>query len=172
MPIAAGQKIRASEINDISPVFAYVITDISVTSSTTLVTATGLACAVEANSLYAMDGAIFYTAGATGDIKVAITVPSGTTGHWGLHGVVTSSTANGGTEGDLNGLRQTAFGTGTTITAAGSANFSGRMMALPRGYIDTAGTAGNVQFMVAQNTSDATATVVTGGSWLRLWKLA
>lgn len=170
MTFAAGAKVRAAELNDASPLISYLAAGHSVTSSTTLVQS-AVAVTLEANAKYALDGYLAYEAGATGDFKTALTVPSGATGHWGLHGVATGSTASGGTEGDLIALRLDAFGTANPLTAAGSTSFSGRMVALLRGYIATAGSGGAVTLYFAQNTSNATATTLSSGTWIRLWKI-
>jgi hypothetical protein len=170
MTFAAGSKLRAAELNDVSPLLGILASSASVTSSTTLVQS-ALAVTIEASSEYALDGYIAYDAGATGDFKMALTVPTGATGHWGLHAVATGSSANGGTDGDMTALRLDAFGTSNVLTAAGSTSFSGRMVALIRGYISTSTSVGAVTVHFAQNTSNATATTLASGSWLRLWKI-
>jgi hypothetical protein len=170
MTFAAGSKVRAAELNDASPLLSFLVSAHSVTSSTTLVQS-ALAVTLEANAEYALDGYLAYVAGATGDFKMALTVPSGATGHWGLQAVATGSSTNGGTEGDMIALRLDAFGTSNVLTANGSSSFSGRMMALLRGYISTAGSGGPVTVHFAQNTSNATATTLDDGTWIRLWKI-
>lgn len=164
----AGAKIRASELNRALPLYGSATADTSKTSNTTLGDATGLAVALEADSIYIWDAYIAYDAGATGDLKLAWSVPSGTTGHWCMWGL---STATTGSIGDMVAIRATSYGA-TTLTLGGSASFSGFLAARGAGYIDTAGTAGNFQLQFAQNTSNGTSTILKGGSWVRVVKQA
>ena len=127
--LTAGAKVRASVINGALPLYGRVTSDTTVTSSTTLVAATGFAIALEASSIYVADGYMAYTAGATGDLKVAWTGPTGITGHWCLYGLSTAST---GSIGDIDARRQTAYGTGTTQAIGGSDAFSSALACLPR----------------------------------------
>jgi hypothetical protein len=168
MVYAGGQKLKASDLNRAVPIVAYARVDTTRTSSTTLTDATDMAIALEADALYALEGYLAYNAGATGDLKCAFTVPTGTTGHWGLYPIATAST---GSVGDLDARRQTSFGAATTQAAGGSDSFGSEMMCPVLGYIDTAGTAGNLQLQVAQNTSSGTSTVLKAGSWLMVWRL-
>jgi hypothetical protein len=169
MTFVAGQKTRASELNEVVAVMGYVTSDQTKTSSTALADVTGLSVALEANRLYALDGYIAYNAGATGDLKMAITVPSGTTGHWALYPIAVAST---GSIGDLDARRQDAFGDANTQSAGGSdAAFGSTLLCLPRAYLDTSGTAGTLQFRYAQNTSNGTSTIIKTGSWIRLTRL-
>lgn len=167
MTFAAGQKLSASELNDLLFLFGVATVDTTKTSSTALGDATGLSVALEASSTYIIDGYLAYTAGATGDLKVALSAPSGATGSWGLYGLVTSSTAS---VGDISAVRVDAFGDANTATAGGSDSFSGALLCVPRGYITTTD-AGTLQLRFAQNTSSGTSTVIEAGSWLRLLKV-
>lgn len=156
MTFLAGQKVRASEVNDLIPIVVRLTADRTVTSSTTLTAATGLAAAVDADTRYALTGYLAYTAGATGDLKVAVAAPVGAAGHWTLYAQDTAATS---------------FGTGTTQTGAGSDADGGAMACLPRGFVSTSDSAGTLQVYFAQNSSSATSTVLKAGSWLRLIKL-
>lgn len=160
-----GQKLRASELNSALPLFGLVTVASSKTSNTTMGDITGMSVTVSANTLYAMDGYIAYVSNATADLKIAITVPASTTGHWALNSVVTGST---GGQGDLNAIRLDAFGDASTITAGGSDAGSSTVACAPCGYIAVAATAGTLQFRFAQNTSNGTATQIIAGSWVRL----
>ncbi|MES2209433.1 MAG: hypothetical protein V4515_04520 [Chloroflexota bacterium] len=168
MAIQGGQRILASELNLALPILARATADVTRTSSTTLTDATGLAIALEADALYALEGYLAYNAGETGDLKVAFTVPAGATGHWGLYPIATAST---GSIGDLDARRQAAFGAATTQAAGGSAAFSSELMCPVFGYIDTAATAGTLQLQFAQNTSSGTGTTLKAGSWLMAFRL-
>lgn len=169
MVFVAGQKVRASDLNSGLPVFARVASDVTVISSTTLVDITGLVVALDADALYAWDAYLAYSTNATADIKIAWTVPSGTTGSWSAFGLHTTAA---GTVGDVVGFRADAYGDANTIGLGGSDTLSGTTVARPCGFIDTAGTAGNFQGRFAQNTSNANNTTLEAGSWLRAQRIA
>ncbi len=165
---AGGGKIRASDLNKQIPILTRATADTTRTSTTTLANATGMAIALEADAIYALEGYLAYNAGETGDLKVAFTVPAGTGGHWGIYPIATGST---GSVGDLDARRSTSFGAGTTQAAGGSASFGSELMCPVLGYIETDSTAGDIQLQVAQNTSSGTSTVLKAGSWLMVWRL-
>lgn len=165
-PILAGQKLRASDLNDALPLFAYATVATSRTSSTTLLDADGLALALAASSTYIVDGYLAYTAPDGGDFKAAWTIPSGATGHWTLFGLGTATT---GSIGDISAYRRTSFT--TAISLGGSDSFSSLLVALPRAYIVTTN-AGTLQMQFAQDSSSGTATTVDIGSWLRAQKVS
>jgi hypothetical protein len=162
--------VHAAELNDLQLVIVRLASDQSSVNSNSLVLVPGLAVSVEANSAYAFDGYIGYNAGATGDFKINLTVSSGATGDWGLAGLATGATANGGTEGDVRMELRDGFG-GTSLAVSGYSNNGGRMFALPRSYVATGNSVGSVGVMFGQNTSNATPSVIKAGSWIRLWKI-
>jgi len=162
----AGQKVRASQINQHVLLFGMASADLTSTSDTTLSNVTGMAIAVEADSVYVLDGWVGYTStSATPDLKAAFTVPASTTGFWTLFGMDTADTS----PGDINTAYAAALT--TTLTAGTDATFTQQSAAI-YGFVDTAGTAGTIQFQAAQNTSSGTAMVVKTGSWIRLQKVA
>ncbi len=165
----AGQRVQAADLAGALPVLGSVTADITVTSSTTLVNATGLAVPLAANAFYAIDCYLAYVAGGTGDIKVALSAPTSSTGHWALMPLVSSAT---GTSGSLDATRQAGFGDGVTQLGGGSDSFSGAMQCHPVAYVATAGVAGVLQVRFAQGASSATSTLVKTGSWLRATRLA
>lgn len=169
MAFTAGQKLRASELNNALNLVGYVPTDITATSNTTLADMTGFAVALEASTTYLVDGYLAYVAGNTGDIKLAFTVPTGTTGHWGVAGLDVTSLTSAGL---LTAVRRDAFGDANTL-ALGGTN-SGALPALAclvRAYVVIGGTAGTLQGRFAQNVSNATSSVAKAGSWLRAVKV-
>jgi hypothetical protein len=167
--LPAGARLLASEINAALPIYMRASSDTTKTSSTALGDATGMTLELEASSTYVMDGYLAYTAGATGDLKVAWTVPTGTTGHWCLYGLSTASTAS---VGDLDARRITAFGDANTQSIGGSDSLSGSLAALPRLYVVTSTTAGDITMRFAQNTSSGTSTIIRIGTWVRAVKVA
>lgn len=167
--ITAGAKLHASDLNNNLPRIARCTATVSATSDTTLDNVTGMVLSLEANAVYALDAYIAYTAGETGDLKVAWTVPSGTTGHWAVWGLGVGAT--GSTVGDANGARPDGFGDANFLSVGGANTDGGRVACHPRGYVVVAGTAGNLQLRFAQNTSNGTATTVVAGSWMRLTRI-
>lgn len=124
-----------------------------VTSSTTLVDATGLTFAIGANETWYYNIYFPLTCSVTGQSKFGITSPSGATGSNIL-------LANGSVFAAAFGSAITVTGTNTTL-----------MMCLS-GYVTSSSTAGNVQLQYAQATSDATATKIKASAFLQAWKIA
>lgn len=166
-PIRAGAKIRASELNAARPSVGFCDTDQSKAANTTLAAITGVACPLEADGIYAVDAYVAYNANATGDLKLALAGPAGSTGHWGIYAMAAAAT---GTAGDLNALRADV---GSTLVAGGSGTSpAGAHICIPRGIIEVGATAGDLVLQFAQNVSNATATVIKAGTWLRAWRIA
>lgn len=165
---AGQEQLTAAELNAAFPLTSFADADTSRTSSTTFLDADGLVVELEANSQYAIDGWISYVAGATGDLKVQLLVPTGAGGSWGMYALSTTSTGSVGTVQ----ANRAPVGAGNALTAGGSASFSGAMNALLRGYIATGDTPGELQLQFAQNTSNATATTIKEGSWIRAQKIS
>lgn len=166
MPLYAGQEVLASTVTEIMGRSAVKTSDTTVNASTTLVDATGLSLTLDADSTYILDSYIAYSSGATPDIKFAWTIPTGMTGHWALFGQTSSAT---GSVGSMDMRHATSFT--TALAAAGSGSFSSLMVVLPRAYLVT-DSAGTLQLQFAQNTSNASDTIVKTGSWIRCMKVA
>lgn len=167
MTFTAGQKLRASEINDLINAVDYVNTDLSVTSSTALASS-DIAVALEANTTYVLDGFIAYNAGATGDFKIALNGPTGATGSWAAMGLATSTTAS---VGSINGVRLDAFTDTQVLSLGGSDSLGSALYALLRGVITTGATSGSLVLRYAQNTSNGTASILKNQSWIRAGKV-
>jgi hypothetical protein len=136
----------------------------SVTSSTVLVNDTHLLLPLAANATYLLDGFIAYDgAFGAGEFKTDWTLPAGAALFWGLNG----PTVGGGALYDSNSRNS------GTVAAAGTYGTGGTRTSIsPRGYITTGGTAGTLRLQWAQNASNATATTVYAGSWVRLLRIA
>jgi hypothetical protein len=130
--------------------------DQSVTSSTTLINDTHLKFAVAANETYIFQVFIWaYSANTTPDLKLTITGPSGST--IAFSPSTYYATADGTT---ALGTVNTGGGSFNTFVDANERN------QLYFGSILNGGTAGDLQFQWAQNTSSATATTVKAGSYI------
>lgn len=173
MAFLAGQKVRASDLatETSSTLIGYASADITVVSSTTQVNATGVSIPVEANATYAWDSYLAYNANEAADIKFAWTVPTGATGHWSVLGLAHTEDITTG-RGIVSAFRTTNYGDSQAAAASGLDTEGGTMVAFARGYLVTAGTAGTFQLRFAQNASNATASVVKAGTWVRAVRLA
>jgi hypothetical protein len=119
--------------------------------------------ALEANATYVVDG-MLQLSGATngsGDFKMTLSGPAGATGFFSSGGTTTTSpTTFEGTAIPLGSSR--------TVGTNGTTDMAAHMVAT----ITTSATAGNLALTWAQSTSSATATILRGGSWLRLERVA
>lgn len=148
MTFVAGQKLRASELNQGVPTIIRATADTSVVSSVTLVNATGLVAAVEADAHYWWRLLLHFDSGTTPDCKLAWTVPTGADGRWGVTG---------------QSVAVTDYGDAATIFLDGA-----NSIATLEGWLDTSSTAGNLQLRCAQNTSSGTALNIRAGSMLSI----
>ncbi|MFD9225374.1 hypothetical protein ACFWDI_36440 [Streptomyces sp. NPDC060064] len=143
--------------------------DESVTSSATLQNDNHLLVSVLANAEYEIVLRMCANGSASGDIKLAWTVPAGSTSQRFCRGPDTSSAgSSAATTVRSNGLTDghaTAINYGVFSTSQQS--FIEEIL-----YISTGGTAGTVQLQWAQNVIDATATTVEAGSYMTVIRKA
>jgi len=132
-------------------------------SSTALQSITSLVAAMPTAGTFDFRGVIYYSSSTTADIKFAFLLPAGATILWNGPGVVTGGTGTGDT------TATTAAASDATISYAG--NGVGTVLACQiEGTYVAGGTAGNLQFRAAQNTSDATQSVIHIHSHLDIWR--
>lgn len=162
MTFTPGQKVTAEQLNDLIPLWCQK-TDgpQSVTSSTTLVNITQLVLTPSVSKSYDIDGIIFYTAGATGDLRLAFTFPAGATLYLGGSGYAAPANLAA-----YNSWLAEASGTYKRFEGATAA------AVFLSGTLVMGSTAGNFQAQFAQDTSNGTATQILTGSRLRLTKVA
>jgi hypothetical protein len=138
-----------------------VTTGITATNTTTLTNVPGLVVPLLANTKYAIEAWIWYTATVAADIKLSFTAPSGATLRWAILGVEV-------TDADQIGpIDSGVVGSGSLAVAGSALNGCCR----PSGNIDVGATPGNLQLQMAQNTASTTGTVLSSGSWLRVTRL-
>lgn len=168
-PTPAGLKPTGDLLQLMLPQIAYKLVTESVTSSTVLQNDNDLFVPVAANSTYLMELLLLHDSdnNAAADIDISWTGPTGATMNWGVHGANINETGSSGTITATNMQtrlinEEATFGggdsTGTTAFASG--------------LLITSGTAGTLQLQWAQNTSNAVATNVRAGSWLKLTQAA
>lgn len=164
------QKVRAPELNDILT-SAILPTSLSVVSSTVLADAAGLAVPLLADSVYAIDGWFYYQAAAAGDLRTGWRFPSGADGWWSTVG----PDATNNPVASQERRNYTDFGVvplNTSLVTAGDDDLTDiYITTVPRGFIETGNEGGTLQVQFAQGTSNATATILHAGSWLRIARL-
>ena len=137
----------------------------SVTSSTSLQDDDTLLFAIGANETWEYEFVVFANGSTAGDIKVAVDGPTGSAGTYGTPACM--SLAATGAEADPAAKVPPAQGTAPTSVGYGCGTFaSTNGPIIIKGLAINGGTAGNVVFRWAQNTSDGTATTVVGNSYL------
>ena len=130
----------------------------TVNGSSTLQNDDDLVVAVGTNQIWEMFLWARYTSGTTPDIKFAWTIPASAV-MWRV--AFRKSTTYGWVDPTNDSTAIVADGDGATEREY-----------LERVFVTTAGTAGNVQLQWAQNTSDASDTIVLAGSRLLAFRIA
>lgn len=134
--------------------------DQSVTSSTTLIDDLDLTFAVAVGEVWEIEGMLFVDGATSGDVLVRLAAPSTPTGYWRALGPAASNTSASAAS-FVPGAQ--LFNQNATIGALGAGviatvKFEGML---------TVTTVGTFVVRWAQGTSDATATIVKAGSYLR-----
>jgi hypothetical protein len=155
----------------ISVLFARKTADQAV-SNTTLTNDTHLTFSVLANGVYTVEGYLLYQGAAdpAGGLKVDFSGPSGATMRWTNFGT-NQGTASPNTLLTYNVVSET-ISPGSPRTMGTNGTGGTIMSASPRGILTVSSTAGTFVLRFAQGTSNATATSLMTGSWLRLTKVA
>lgn len=157
---SAGQVLSASDCNNwFTGEYAYKTSDTSRASTTTLTADPDLQFAVAANAKYYFSGTFYYTGGTQGssDFKIGWTFPAGLTMIIAKSFIDTTGAWVGGTVSVQTDTP--VFGTAVTL---------GNRTVQMSGTIFVSSTAGTLALTWAQNTSNATATVLKAGSGLIL----
>lgn len=167
MPFATALDIvSSSELRDAIGTIGVLGNDISVTSSTAFVDCPGLAVHLDAFAIYEIDGYLAYSSGTTPDVKFAFSGPPDTTGNYTFFGLTASGT---GGVGDIEAVRESSFVNDAPQPVAGHTS---SLVCMPAARIRTFRFGGALQVRFAQVTSNASATTVLTGSWLRAAKIA
>jgi hypothetical protein len=157
---SAGARIYASTlsslITELRPVTARKTVDETVNNSATLQNDDELFVAVEASLTYDFEAEIFYNSGTTPDFKFGWTFPAGLTMTYSVY-------AAGGAVFLGYSEIQTSV---PVIDGQGAA-----VAALLKGTVIVFSTAGTLQLQWAQNTANASNTVVAAGSYIRLRRI-
>lgn len=164
-PLGSVAKVSSANLEAISDEiggwFARKTADQTIASSTAMTNDSELVVPVIANATYVMKAFISYRALAAAKIKIGWTGPAGATMDWSPVGLDT------GVSGFVTGINRAVY-TIANAPAVGEAGVAQSVSAGPEGMLITSATAGNLQFQWAQNTSNATGTVVKANSWVFL----
>lgn len=136
-----------------------------VNNSTALVNDPLLVLGVDSGATYQWDGVIYYSSSTTADIQFAFATPTFSAMRWAGTALATTATTN---EGDMRNAVTGTSGAGTPFGGIGTATI---ITCRIDGFINTTA-AGNIQLQFAQNTLDATNTVIRNGSYLRAWRVS
>ncbi|MGH3882115.1 MAG: hypothetical protein ACRDRC_01765 [Pseudonocardiaceae bacterium] len=143
---------------------AYQAADQTVNNSITLISSTYLVLAVEDNSVYVFEGHLLHTSGTTPDFQVNILLPASSTVISAVRWGSDTAASFGATDVYHDGFTTSGWnlgGIGSSVVFASA----------PRMVFSTAATAGNCTVQFAQNTANASNTVLKAGSWIRLTKV-
>jgi hypothetical protein len=143
------------------PVYVAKTANETVTSSATLQNDDHLALAVSASATYVVNLFLIIDGSLAGDFKMGFTGPAGATMDWVIAAQGTGATTT-------NGNQSFAYQSLATSDNAGTIGAGSKLIIRPQGTLVVSTTAGTLQLQWAQNTSDATATTLYAGSWLRL----
>lgn len=161
--IQAGQRITASLLQEMLPLWAVKAAATSRASTVTLADDPDLVISIPRTGTWAYEVWLNYTGGVLGssDLKVRMNY-SGTSSFdvFGVNGINTTATSQ------FNGSGGTAAGTGIALGTSGSTYYTAQIT----GTV-VATTTGNLSLQWSQNTSSATATNLRQGCWIRAWQL-
>jgi hypothetical protein len=136
----------------------------AVTSKTnnTLANDSELLLPLVASAKYQFEAYLIYDGIAAADFKIAFTGPASSTGVYAAFGPQSGVS--------LTSMNSTAANLGGALNLANNA-VNSAMCARPSGYITTAASTGNLQLQWAQVATNATATRVFDGSWLKATRI-
>lgn len=152
---AAALTTRDTAITEIRPLFARKTSDETVNNSTTLQDDNELFVSVAANQVYKLHLMVGYSSGTTPDFKINFSLPSGAT-------MPRSSFITGGTGAAVQ------HGTFTGASVVGIDGQGSDASLQIWGTVVMGSTAGTVTLQWAQNTLNASDTIVRSGSTLEL----
>ncbi len=133
------------------------------TTLDTAVSVTGLLVALEANSVYKVEGFVHHGCNNTGGVKFAYTIPASTTAFLNLTGFASTATSM-----VTNAIVASATLSANAFCTANNAN--GRLVVV--GTITTGATAGNFVFKFTSTTAGQTSTIYKEGTVITVTKIA
>ena len=169
-PALAGQNFTAQFFNDSidnARSMKYQKTDLTRNNTTTYLDSTDLVLPVLANAAYTFESCMFYDSSTTADVKIRLTLPASSAA---LVAPWSASTANTTTANAIN--QQGAAPVSNVLEWTANGVGTGTIMSIrPVGWINIAGTAGNLVIGFAQNTASAVNTLLKTGSWFAVTRV-
>jgi hypothetical protein len=166
-PLLAGQDLSPTFFNatiDNARSMRYKTTEPTRNNTTTYLDSTDLVMPVAANAAYILDSCLFYDTSAAADIKIRMSLPPGSTA------LIAPWSSGTGITTNTNSINQQGSAPISNVIewiAGGVA--SGTVMSIrPTGWINVAGTAGNLVIGHTQNTATAVDTLLKLGSWFAI----
>lgn len=163
----AGQRITAGLLRSMLPQTVRKTADTSRSATTTFADDDHLSFSAEASAVYTMVGWIKYFADPTPDVKIQFTVPTGCLGEWAWMMPGSGTAATGTTGYSIRTETNDVTGSRTGYGTSDSQHFTPIS-----GLFRMSTTAGSITLQWAQNTSNATATVLYTDSWLAFQRIA
>lgn len=132
-----------------------------------------LSVPLEANATYVFEAYLSHDAPSTANIQYAFDVPASSVLNWTPDGFVQtpSSAASAAATADIIRRMNTTADTPLTPRGISDAGSTEDTVSLPKGSVRTSGTAGNLTLFWAQNTLNASNTVLRVDSWLRVMRV-
>lgn len=166
-PYTTGDKLRAPQLRDAIPLVRVLRADRTISSLDVAIQAAGLEVTMDAFAVYAIEGYIAYSTGATPDLALQLTAPASASGTWGANCLGLSAS---GSIDNANLSRITVFNGGTFGEYGLGGDLSTGLAAMIGGVIETV-SAGQLGVSFCQVTSTASQTTIKAGSFLRLTKI-
>ncbi len=163
----SGQRFTASLATSMLPITAVKTADTSRASTTTASADPELQVTVEANGDYVFHACIRYSGETAADFKMQFTTPGGgsDSGVWGANYMVDVALTD---DESVKSSIRTPLNSSRSIACISP---STSMMIMISGRIRMGGTGGIFSMDWAQNTSNASATVVSADSWMSLTRV-
>jgi hypothetical protein len=162
----AGEEVNTSTLNARLGLWASKNANETVNNSATFQNDDALVLPVAANGIYLVRGFLIWTSGTTPDFKAQFTGPPMATyttwSTWNLAAAAPNQLA------DMRAVIGTGSGGSVSIPGQGATLATTGQFTEISGSVVMSGTAGNFQLQWAQNTANATDTIVYTGSWLEL----
>lgn len=165
--IAAGRRITTSLLTGMIPMEAWKTASLDRASTTTLADDPDLTLTLAASATYEVTFRLYYAALDAAKFKTAWTVPSGASGFRSAVGAGTAST-------DATAATTSRFGAHnfTTAITYGTRNHATNLCFAMETAVLTTSSSGTLALQWAQDTSNATATRLAAGSFLRVKRIA
>lgn len=167
--INAGQRLTASLVQSLVPLEAYKTAATTRTSTTVLADDPDLTLSLAASAVYDVIFYLHYAAISAAQFKTAWTVPASATGVRSARGL--ASTVSDSVNGGVGDVRSGVHAFATAVTYGDRNNASNQCFALEEARVTTT-TAGTLAIQWAQVTSNATGSVLSAGSYMRVKRIA